>query len=170
MLLGLGLEPHREAGREEQLIGSGLRDDAAARGDHGAFVFFEHPFEAAPLVAAVAGLPVEQKDLREAGARVALDLAVELDEGHAQSAGELRTERGFARTAQSDERDPLHALVARAAVIADKLRTHGGEGLPRQTLQELRRESQLDGVARVLGKQLCERKVEGCCDLAQQQD
>src|SRR5436190_2074951 len=121
MLFRLGLEPYREAGREEELIGSRLRDDAAARGDHGALVFFEHPLEAAPLVAPVAGLPVKEKDLRETGARIALDLAVELDKGRAQRLGELRTERGLARTAQSDERDPLHAFVARAAVIADKL-------------------------------------------------
>src|SRR5207245_9543276 len=103
----------------------------------------------------------------EASTLVAVELVCELGEVNAQPAGKLRTERGFARTAQSDERDPLHALVARAAVIADKLRTHGGEGLARQTLQELRRESQLDGVDRVLGKQFCERKIEGCCDLAQ---
>src|SRR5712691_5670581 len=30
VLLGLGLEPHSEAGREQELIGSWLRDDAAA--------------------------------------------------------------------------------------------------------------------------------------------
>src|SRR5712691_4183117 len=138
MLLGLGLEPHREAGREQEFVGSGFRDDAAARGDHGTLVFFEHPFEAAPLVAPVAGLPVEQKNLREAGAGLALDLTVELDKGRAQRAGELRTERRFARAAQSDESDPFHALIARAAVIARKLRTHGGERLPRQALKELR--------------------------------
>src|SRR5881409_1008678 len=121
MLFGLGLEPHREACREEELIGSRLRYDAAARGDHGALVFFEHPLEAAPLVAPVASLPVKEKDLRETGSGLALDLAVELDKGRAQRLGELCTERGLARTAQSDERDPLHALVARAAVIADEL-------------------------------------------------
>src|SRR5205814_10508549 len=135
MLFGLGPEPHRKAGREEEFIGSGLRDDAAARGDHGALVFFEHPFEAAALIAPVPGLPIQQKNLREAGARLALDLAVELHKGRAERPGELRAERGFARTAQPDERDALHALVARAAVIADELRTHRGERLPRQTLQ-----------------------------------
>src|SRR6266850_2425924 len=103
------------------------------------------------------GLPIEQKNLRETGARLALDLAVELDKTRAQRAGELRAERGFARTAQTDERDPLHALVAGATVVADELRTHGGERLPRQTLQELRGESQLRGIARVLGEQLGER-------------
>src|SRR5436189_6221243 len=121
MLFGLGLEPHREAGGEQEFVGSGFGNDASARGDHGALVLFEHPLEAAPLVAPVAGLPVKEKDLRETGARLALDLAVELDKGGAQRLGELRTERGLARTAQSDERDPLHAFVARAAVIADKL-------------------------------------------------
>src|SRR6267378_1365226 len=105
MLLGLGLEPHREAGGEQEFVGSGFRNDAAARGDHGALVFFEYPLEAAPLVATVAGLPVEEKDLRETGARLALALAVELDKGGAQCLGELRTECGFARTAQPDERD-----------------------------------------------------------------
>src|SRR5260221_10859074 len=131
MLLGLSLQPDREAGRKEELVGSGLRDDAAAGCDHGAPVFFQHSFQAAPLVAPVAGLPIEQKYLREAGARLALDLAVELDKTRAQRAGELRAERGFARAAQPDEPDPLHALVAGATVVADELRTHGGERLPR---------------------------------------
>src|SRR5205809_4882560 len=106
VLFGLGPEPHREAGREEELIGSWLRDDAPARGDHGALVFFEHLLEAAPLVAPVAGLPVKEKDLRETGARIALDLAVELDKGRAQRLRELRTVLGLARTLQSHGREP----------------------------------------------------------------
>src|SRR2546430_6348356 len=170
MLLGLGLEPRREAGGEQELIGSGFGNDASARSDHGTLVFFQRSLEAAPLIAPIAGLPVKEKDLRETGACLALDLAVELDKGRAQRLGELGAERGFARAAQPDERDPLHALVACAAVIADQLRTHRGERLPRQTLQELRRESQLHDVARVLSKELDEGEDESGCDLAQQHD
>src|SRR5258708_23881747 len=48
VLLGLGFQPDREAGREEELIGSGLGDDAAARGDHSPPVLSYNPVSASP--------------------------------------------------------------------------------------------------------------------------
>ena len=87
-----------------------------------------------------------------------------------RSSSTKHAERGFACAAQPDERDPLHALVVRAAVIADELRTHRGQCLSRQTLQELGRESELYDLVGVLRKQLGGRDIESCCNLPQQKD
>jgi hypothetical protein len=65
----------------------------------------------AALVAAVAGLPVQQQDLVHAGAGLALDLAVEFDEGHAALGRQLAAQRGLAGAAQADQRDALLAAL-----------------------------------------------------------
>src|SRR5206468_6578716 len=142
------LQPHGKTARKEQLVVSGLGDDAASRGDYGALVLLQYVLEATALVAPVTGLPVEQEDLRQARTRFALDLAVELDKGHGQRLGESRPEGGLARAAQSDERDPLHALVARVAVVAHQLRVHRGEFLARELPQKLGGKTQLGVFAR----------------------
>src|SRR2546429_506846 len=105
MLLGLGLEPRREAGGEQELIGSGFGNDASARSDHGALVLFQHSLEAAPLIAPVAGLPAKEKDLREPP-RV---LGKELDGGE--------VEGGCDRAQKEDRNVALSAFELREVAL-----------------------------------------------------
>src|SRR5215470_11350949 len=170
VLLGCRLQPHREARRQEKLVRPGLRNYASPGGDDGALVLLEHLLQAAALVAPVSRLPVEQEDLRQARARLALDLPVELDEGHAERLGELRAQRGLSGAAKPDERDPLQALVARVAVVTHQLQADRRELLSGKLPQELRRQVQLRGVSGVLGEELGERQSQGVRDLAQEQD
>ncbi len=72
---------------------------------------FGNAEERAALIAPVAGLAVQQQDLIHAGAGLALDLAVQLDKGHAPRRGKLRTKRGLAGAAQPDERNALLAAL-----------------------------------------------------------
>jgi hypothetical protein len=60
-----------------------------------------------PFVAAVAGLAVQQQDLVHAGAGLALDLAVQLHEGHAAPLGQLRAQCRLAGAAQAHQGDAL---------------------------------------------------------------
>ena len=81
---GAALSHTVQARRKQQVEGVGLGDDAAAGGDDAALVLLEHALQRAALVAPVARLTVQQEDLVQARAGFALDLAVELDEGHAE--------------------------------------------------------------------------------------
>ncbi len=74
--------------------------------------------QALPLEAAEHGLAVHGEDLGQLHAAGALDLAVELDEGHGQRLRRELAERGLAGAAQADERD---AALRRGARLAEAL-------------------------------------------------
>ena len=94
---------------------------------------------------------------------------VELDEGHAELAGEPGPERGFAAAAQTDERDSVLARTVRAAVFADELGPDPGELRRRQALEELQNQRELDRLSVVGANELIEGEVQRLGDLAQQQ-
>jgi len=70
-----------------------------------------------PLVAAVAGLSMEQQDFVHAGAGLALGLAVQLDEGYAALHRQLRTQRGLAGAAQANQRNALLTALRTAQAV-----------------------------------------------------
>ena len=119
VLLGTGLEPDAIEAALQQVEGLALADDAAAGGHHHAVgVFLGDAHQRAALVAPVAGLAVQQQDLVHAGAGLALDLPVQLDERHAAPGGELGPERRLAGAAQTDQGDALLAPLAVAQAEA----------------------------------------------------
>jgi len=105
VLLGRGLQPDREALREEQVERGGLGHDTARRGDDCLGVLLQHRFERAALVAAVGGEAVQRMNFGHAASGNTLDFAIQLDKGHAELIGEQLSERGLAGAAQSDQRD-----------------------------------------------------------------
>src|SRR6185312_328254 len=96
---------------EQEIEGRGLGDDAAAGGDDDALMALDHRLERAALIAAKGGLAIEVEDRGKPGAGLALDLAVEFDEGHVEALGERVAERRFAGAAQPDERDAVAPLA-----------------------------------------------------------
>ena len=112
MLLRRGLEPHAAAALEQELVGAGVGDEAAAGGDHGARLLGEHALERAAFEAAKGVLAVHGEYLGERGARFLLHFAVELHERQAHGRRQFGAERRFSGTAQADERDRLlHRVV-----------------------------------------------------------
>jgi hypothetical protein len=63
VVLGLGLQPHGGAVRQQQVEGGRVRHQAAGRGDHGLAVDLDRLLQRAALVAAVGVLAVERLDL-----------------------------------------------------------------------------------------------------------
>ena len=102
-------------------------------------------FQAAPLIAPVAGLSIQQKDFRQAGAGLALDLAVELDEGHAELFGEPRAQRGLAGAAQSDQGDAALGGGARWPEALAQQPARLGEVGGRQPLELVDGKGEIDG-------------------------
>jgi len=138
------------------------------RGDHGALVFFDAPFSSAARSDG-SGLPVEQKNLRETGARLALDFTVELDKGRASALA------SFAPSVDLPDAKSMSAIRSCARRVRCRNRaqaaTHGGEGSAAADASEIAgRESQLHDVAESSASSSGEREIESCCDLAQQKD
>jgi len=121
-------------------------------------------------VAAIGRQPVEQEQFRQRGARLLLDFAVELDEGHAAPGGQPRAQGRLAGAAQTDQRDPVFALLrSRTERAVQRVRGAAdfGRGKPRQPLRKQRDFSRcLRGAAR----QLLDRHIDRLRDLLQQQD
>ena len=169
VLVGRRLHPDRVAVEQQQVVRLGLGDDAAADGHHHLGVRLDDAFEAAALDAAVARLPVEEEDLGQADAGLALDLAVELDEGAAAVFRERRAERRLAGAAQADERDPLLARGLFVAEVAHQAEHDVLEAMLGQALEEAADQPLLDrALLRV--EELRHRNAERARNAAQQQD
>ena len=104
----------------------------------------DQPFEAPPLDAPISRLAVEQEDFGQADARLALDLAIELDERLSELGGERAAERRLAGAAQTDER---HALASRGgflAVVAHQPKHDVFQPVRRQAIEEAADQPLLD--------------------------
>src|SRR4030095_11787896 len=128
----------------------------------------ERSRKATPLDPSIAGLPVEQENLRQAHGGFAFDLAVELHEGRAVVLRERRAERAFAGAAQPDQRDALLARRLLVAEFAQQSRDDVMETVFRQSVEETPDQSLL-GRARTRLDELGHRQAECACDAAQKQ-
>ena len=128
----------------------------------------DQALEAPALDAPISRLAVEQEDLGQADARLALDLAVELDERLAQFGGERASERGLAGAAQADERDALAPRRGFLAVVAHQPEDDVLEPVRRQAVEEAADQPLFDrALARI--DELGERHREGARDAAEQE-
>ena len=105
VLFGLGAQPDGEAFAEEEVVGGGVGDDAAASGEDEAAVPGKDALEGFALKAAVSCLAIEVEDDGEGLAGVGLNLLVEFNERAMQNLGEQGAQGGFAGAAEAGKGD-----------------------------------------------------------------
>src|SRR6266496_2071620 len=171
MFLGIGLEPHGPAARGQQLERARLGDKAAAGRQHEARLALQHRFERGALVAAKHLLAEQLEQLAQADPALSLDLAVELDERHAQVRREPAAQRGLPRSAQTNQRNPLRPHVARSAGEACKQQVaRRGEIRRRQPVEKLGQQQGIDRAVRPLVDELGQGHADRLRHPAQQHD
>src|SRR5579863_742576 len=120
---------------------------------------------------AIGGLAVEIENFAKRRSDFALDLVIELDEGHGEIRGEQMTQGRFTGTAQADERNTL-------ATLALDRRPEGAEeelaclrklfrGEPVERLNE---QIELDRPLRPFADEISERQIQSTGHLAQKRD
>src|SRR5581483_9046215 len=122
MLFGFSLDPHRVTIQQQQVVGFGLGYHSTADTQDYFVLAVNDAFQTATLDASVSGLAVQEKDLRQADARLALDLLIQLHEWSPHTPGQTLTQGRFARTAQADQGDA-------PATNNDVLTKFGGQSL-----------------------------------------
>src|SRR5262249_35034645 len=171
MVLRFGAHPHREAGCEQKLKRARLGDDAAAGCDDETLMPAQHIVERLTLGAAESLLAEHVEYLAQGGAAALLDLAVELDEGHAEALGEEPPKRRLAAAAQANERDaPAPGIVGWIAEVLEQKITRFCERRRREPLKELRQQNKIEGRLGAFMHQLGDGKAEGARDAPQQHD
>ena len=103
--LRVDLEQHRERPARQGLPRHGGQDGAAAEGDHRGLGGVEHGCGDRLLDRPEPGLAVAREQLLDRGARLPLDLVVEVDEAAVQPAGDLLAERRLSRAHEAGERE-----------------------------------------------------------------
>src|SRR5262245_14761019 len=171
VLLGCGLHPDREAGREQQLERARLGDDAARGRDHEAFVPAQHVVERLAFGAPEGLLAEHVEDLAQGCTAALLDLAVELDEGEAEPLGRELAEGRFAATAQADQRDAMAArIVRRRAEMAQQKVARFRQCRRRQPLEELVEQHEVERRLGAFMYELSHGQADGARDPSQQHD
>ncbi len=103
--LRVDLEQHRERAARKGLPRHGRQDGAAAESDHGGLGGSEDGCGDHFLDCPEPGLTVAREQLLDRGARLPLDLVVEIDERAVQPAGHLLAERRLSRAHEAGERE-----------------------------------------------------------------
>ena len=131
----------------------------------------EYPFERRALVPAKHLLAEQLEQLAERDAALLLDLAVELDEGHAKARRERAAERRFAGPAQADQRHAMSAHVARCAGKSRQQQiARRGEIDGSEPVEELPEQARIHGAVGPFVDQFGERHADRVGDAAQQQN
>ncbi len=112
MLLGRSPHPNRQAGRQQQLVSGGLRNDAAAGCHDEGRVFGKRGLESGTLAASEGLLTEHFKNLGETHSILLLDHAIEFEKRHVQPAREQLPNRGFSSASQAYESNSFFASSA----------------------------------------------------------
>ena len=134
-------------------------------------VLAQHVFQRLALGAAEGLLAEHVEDLAQWRAAAALDLAVELDEGHVEPRRQQAAERRLAAAAQADQRDaPAPQIVRRLAEMLQQQVARLAQRGRRQPFEELAQQHQVERRIGAFVDELGHRQADGARDPPQQHD
>src|SRR5579862_2287869 len=127
--------------------------------------------ERALFGAAIGGLAIEIENLAKRRADFALDLMIELDEGHGEIRGEQMTQGRLAGATQADEGNALTTLALdRRPEGAEEELARRSQLFRGEPVERLDEQTELDRPLRPLADEISERQIQGAGHLAQERD
>src|SRR5690606_13842793 len=111
VLFGVSLQPDCVAVSKQHIERGRLGDQSTGGSDHNLSIPLQHIFQGSSFVAPVCTRTIQGVNLSDAATGQPLNLTTQLDERIAKVFGEQAPERGLARAAQANERNPSFAYL-----------------------------------------------------------